>query len=129
MPRAPRKCPKEGCEERITSGAYCDTHTTHGWGTGATRTGTREHKAWRAAVLERDHYQCQLRYPGCITTATHADHVTPIAEGGAADDIANGQAACRPCHSKKSSREGQRAKQRRRGVGGDPVPRATSSPG
>ncbi|WP_071929098.1 HNH endonuclease signature motif containing protein [Nocardia mangyaensis] len=129
MPRAPRKCPKPGCLNRITSAAYCPDHTTHGWGSGAARTGTREHQTWRAAVLERDSHRCQLRYTGCIGTATHADHVTPIAEGGATDELANGQAACRPCHSKKSSAEGHRARQRGKGPATHPLPPVTQKPG
>lgn len=111
MPRAPRKCPKPGCEHRITSGPYCPEHTTHSWVNGGnTRTTTKQHRNWRTAVLRRDNHQCRLQRPGCIGYANEADHITPVAEGGAEFDPDNGQAACVPCHRKKSSAEGHRAR-------------------
>ena len=113
MPRAPRKCPKAGCETRITSGPYCPEHTTHGWvNGGSTRTTTPEHRAWRTAVLRRDNYTCRIRRPGCSVSASTADHIIPIAEGGAALDLANGQAACVPCHKAKTLDEAARGKRR-----------------
>jgi 5-methylcytosine-specific restriction enzyme A len=58
--------------------------------------------AIRAYVLTRDGHQCQLRYAGCTSVATEADHIT------AGDDhrTVNLQAACSPCHATKSAREG-----------------------
>lgn len=113
MPRAPRKCPKKDCPNLITSTAYCPEHTTHGWiNGGRPRTTTTAHRAWAAQVLDRDNHQCRIQRRGCLWVATTADHVTPIAEGGAEFDLDNGQAACRPCHAKKSSEEGNRARRR-----------------
>lgn len=72
---------------------------------------TRRHRlppnwpAIRAATLNRDHHTCQLRYPGCTTRATHADHITP----GDNHHPSNLQAACPHCHNTKSAREGNRA--------------------
>lgn len=78
---------------------------------GKTRTGTREHKRWRLAVLHRDLHQCQLRYPDrCTVTATEADHITALHLGGAPLDPDNGRAACTPCHAKRSSDQGQAAR-------------------
>ncbi|WP_043737687.1 HNH endonuclease [Nocardia asiatica] len=113
MPRAPRKCPKPGCENRITNTAYCAEHTTYGWSTDSRkRTSSPEHRAQRLRILERDGYRCQLRYPNrCVGTATQMDHKTPVYRGGS-DDDSNMQAACRPCHAKKSSDEGNQARRR-----------------
>lgn len=113
MPRAPRKCPKSGCENRITSTRYCPDHTTYGWSTDSrARTTTPEHRAQRLRILGRDHWQCQLRYPTrCVGKATEMDHRTPVHLGGADDDH-NMQAVCKPCHAKKSSDEGNQARRR-----------------
>jgi 5-methylcytosine-specific restriction enzyme A len=67
----------------------------------------------RNHVLKRDGRQCRLRLPVCIGVATHADHIVPRSEGGS-DDPSNLQAACVPCHSEKSSREGGQAAGRAR---------------
>lgn len=62
--------------------------------------------ALRAAILKRDNYLCQLRWSGCDGQATDVDHIK------AGDDHRpeNLQAACRSCHKKKSSNEGNQAK-------------------
>jgi len=64
--------------------------------------------AWRkasAACLKRDNWRCQLRLPGCQGAASHADHKTPVSQGGT-DDLANLQAVCKSCHAIKTAREG-----------------------
>jgi 5-methylcytosine-specific restriction endonuclease McrA len=66
------------------------------------------HRAWRLAVLARDAWQCQQ--PGCGRLCTqkreaHADHVVPIAKGGARYDVANGQTLCYRCHARKTRQE------------------------
>lgn len=115
MPRAPRKCPKPGCENRITNTPYCVDHTEHGWTNGGNpRTTTAAHRDWRTAVLRRDGFQCRIRGPRCIGRATEADHRTAVTEGGAPYDLTNGQAACTPCHRAKSSAEGNRARRAQR---------------
>lgn len=57
-------------------------------------------------VLERDGYQCQVGYDGCLGRATDTDHIT------AGDDHrpTNLQAACSHCHAVKSSAEGNAAR-------------------
>lgn len=68
------------------------------------RTSTPQHRQWRLLVLDRDQYQCQLRYPGrCIGTATEADHIIEYSRGGSEFDPNNGQAACTPCHAHKTA--------------------------
>ena len=61
---------------------------------------SQAHRQWRDAVLARAGGRCQAQ--GCTNPATHADHIDPIALGGPALDIANGQALCPGCHSKKT---------------------------
>ncbi len=53
------------------------------------------------------HPLCEMdcRAAGRLTAATEVDHITPIAEGGEPLDEANLQSACRPCHSRKTSRD------------------------
>lgn len=103
MPRAPKKCAKDGCETRGTT-RYCPGHAIH-WAKGASRTGTAEHKAWRKTVLNRDHWRCQIRGVSCLGKATQADHIVNVKAGGAEFDPANGQGVCEPCHQTKSLRE------------------------
>lgn len=68
------------------------------------RTSTPAHRQWRRAVLERDGHRCQLRYPNrCTGNATEADHIIEVADGGPELDLANGQAACTPCHKHKTA--------------------------
>lgn len=110
MPRAPRKCNKAGCEERQV-GTYCLAHAPMNWGKGSGRTGSREHKDWRANVLKRDGGICQTRGPGCQIRATEADHIVPIAEGGATS-LENGAAICAACHKRKTSAEAARGRAR-----------------
>ncbi len=63
----------------------------------------------RPAVLRRDQGVCQLRFPDvCVSVATDVDHKK------AGDDhrLSNLQAACAPCHRKKSAAEGAAARPR-----------------
>lgn len=78
---------------------------------GHLRTSTAEHKAWRRAVLDRDHWRCQLKYPGCEGKATQADHVVPVAFGGQTT-MENSQAVCVPCHKAKTQAESREGKRR-----------------
>lgn len=111
MPRARKPCGIQGCTV-IVSGTekHCPAHKHRFTNGGRTRTFNPRHRAWREAVLKRDNYKCQLRIRGvCVWSANEADHIKPVAEGGAEYDLANGAAICTPCHRWKSSREGHRA--------------------
>jgi HNH endonuclease len=103
------------------AGQRCPEHR-HGWGKGNPRTNTRAHRNRRERILQRDHHQCQIRYEGiCIGHATIADHVLALALGGQDTDDAM-QAACAPCHNRKSSIEGHKAQGHRTwGVAGPPA--------
>lgn len=62
-------------------------------------------KRIRLAVLERDHWLCQI----CRSRqATEVDHIVPRSKGGT-DDMANLQAACDPCNRAKSDKQIVRA--------------------
>jgi hypothetical protein len=65
------------------------------------------HRRWRLAVLARAGYRCQLCGDPAPVRATgpwpagEADHIVPLAEGGAPLDPANGRALCRPCNRRR----------------------------
>lgn len=77
--------------------------------------------AIRKRVLERDNHQCQIGLPLiCNGTANTADHITPIAWGGAWWDMANLRAACTPCNQhlgRIARNHTPRAEQARENVG------------
>ena len=118
MPRAPKKC--AGCETRVVGKTHCPACQPIGWKSGGySRTSTTEHKAWRLEVLNRDHWWCAIRGPGCTGRTKTADHIVPVAFGGAEFDADNGQAACDVCHKVKTNRE---AIQGRKGPSPLPAP-------
>lgn len=115
MARAPKVCAHPGCTNLTTTGRCTQHPRPHGWGRGNPRTSTPQHRAWRRQVLDRAGWWCQIQYPGiCVGHATIADHIVATAFGGPEYDLDNGQAACRPCHNRKSAIEGNLAKERRR---------------
>jgi 5-methylcytosine-specific restriction protein A len=63
----------------------------------------KAHRKWRQAVLTRDAWACADC--GRIDPANHADHIVPIAQGGARYDVANGQTLCIRCHGRKTLAE------------------------
>jgi 5-methylcytosine-specific restriction protein A len=70
---------------------------------------TRAWRKVRAAVLQRDNYQCQLRDVGCTIQASEVDHTTNVASLGVrradAIDPNRCRASCADCHRRKSQRE------------------------
>jgi 5-methylcytosine-specific restriction enzyme A len=80
--------------------------------------------AWlavRLKVLERDGWECQLRYRGCQGRANAADHRLSVIDLDPHDpallDEANLQAACTECNTRKRNAEARRRR---------PQPRATN---
>lgn len=120
MPRAPRRCPGDhgNCPHLIRNTRYCPEHTTS-WAGPRTRsstiTSTSAWKRLRLQVLQRDGYQCQLRYTDvCTGHATQVDHIVNTASGGAELDPTNCAAACQPCNARKAANESAAARARRR---------------
>jgi 5-methylcytosine-specific restriction protein A len=67
----------------------------------------------RKKVLERNGYQCQLRYADiCVGKASQVDHIVQP-EAGGGSDLANLRAVCVRCHARRTGRQGALAKQRR----------------
>ena len=84
------------------------------WSNQPTRTSSAAHQAWAVQVKRNAGGRCQIRLAGCEGYADHADHIVPVAEGGAEFDPANGQGACVFCHGVKTAEESARGRQRRR---------------
>jgi 5-methylcytosine-specific restriction enzyme A len=123
-----------GCTKLVPSGTrYCPEHTKQrNWAGASGRPRSRNiPDSTKAAVLQRDGFLCQLAYEGCQGFGTTVDHTIPVSEGGS-DDPSNLQAICAACDSKKSSREGHRAKGNNvaepNPAGPLRPPKATSSP-
>lgn len=77
---------------------------------------TRNSRRTRQEVLERDHYECQLRYTGCTWAATEVHHIHSIAERqirrADATDPDDCIAVCAPCHAKTSEKQRLAGQQR-----------------
>lgn len=90
----------------------CPVHGGGSWrvdpnrGTTAARGYDAAHRKLRDQVLKEEP-TCRYREPGCTVTSTVADHIVPIARGGARLDRANLAGCCRHCHAIKSQREGR----------------------
>jgi 5-methylcytosine-specific restriction protein A len=123
MPRAPKKCTHPECETRVIGKARCPEHPVIKWKSGGqSRTSTAEHRAWRKFVLDRDHWWCKIKGPTCTGRAKQADHKVPVAIAPHLEyDVENGQAACDPCHARKTAMEGVSARK-----GGTTTPPAPS---
>jgi 5-methylcytosine-specific restriction endonuclease McrA len=64
------------------------------------RLATRQWRALRLWVLDRDGHRCQMRLAGCLGVATTVDHIMARADGGNCWDPANLRAACHRCNSR-----------------------------
>jgi 5-methylcytosine-specific restriction protein A len=75
---------------------------------GATaRLSDRSGHAWakiREQVLREEPLCRPCRAAGRVAASTEVDHIQPLEQGGA-DDRANLQGICAPCHRNKSARE------------------------
>jgi 5-methylcytosine-specific restriction protein A len=71
--------------------------------------------AWqriRQAVIERDGGVCTLRLPGCTVTATTADHIIGVAQGGS-DNPSNLRASCAHCNEARRKQQAAQARAQR----------------
>lgn len=125
MPMAPpSRCTDPECHEIATNRGRCDDHQPIAWAgrdDKAARYGISS-GTWRslkAKVTKRDNsccYMCGIEQgdPDDPETKPHElDHIIPIFEGGAVDNLDNLGLACVPCHEVKSKAEAARANQRR----------------
>lgn len=118
MPPATKKpCAQPGCPHLTTRSSRCDDHTTqHNWSHSATfeqryQMSRSEFNRLRLRVLKRDQHTCYLcAATDCVT----ADHITPVAEGGAHKDTRNWATICTDCHREKTRREATRGQRRAR---------------
>lgn len=85
------------CGRLIDTGSYCPTCRPRNGS-------TREWRKLREIVLQREDHRCQIRGPGCTGTASHVDHIVPVARGGT-DEAGNCRAACATCNEKRGARE------------------------
>ena len=73
----------------------------------------RQHRKLREQLLKQEPLCRMCSAKGRVTAATIADHIVPIAKGGAVHDITNLQPVCAPCHQDKSNADkGHRVKPR-----------------
>ena len=72
------------CPSLIASGSRCATHALAYRGSGWQST------RWRNAVLAAYNYRCAMASPSC-SGPLEADHIVPIAKGGAPLDVRNGR--------------------------------------
>lgn len=111
MPYAPpSRC---HCGAKATRRGRCEEHQPIAWERPSANTRTlsgRERAIFRREVLRRE---TECRNCGA-TGQLEADHIIPIAEGGAHRDTANGQALCPNCHEEKTRAEAARRRRRTR---------------
>lgn len=82
----------------------------------------RQHVALRAQLLAQEPLCRMCAAKGRVTAATIADHIVPIAKGGAVHDITNMQPVCEDCHDTKTRADnGWRAPRKRIALDGWPV--------
>jgi len=108
MPTArPERCPAPGCHALTTEHGRCPDHQRKPWENPSanTRTLTRaDRRRFHDAVLTRDPRcvctgQCgTTHHSPCGAPSTEADHIVPIAHGGAHTDPTNGRGLCHHCH-------------------------------
>ena len=93
----------------------------HGGKTAAQRGYGRDHRRLRKILLAQEP-TCRLcREKGRVSVATIADHIVPIAQGGAVHDINNLQPVCSDCHLDKTNADNGRRVKPRYGEDGWPI--------
>lgn len=64
---------------------------------------TPEGRRWARTVVKRDGACVECGHPGSEANPLTADHVVPVARGGARYDLDNGRCLCRSCNSAKGA--------------------------
>ena len=104
-----KPCHQPGCPY-LTTGTWCEAHQPSRLeesrrdvarrGTSRARGYDRDHERLRDQVLKEEPF-CRV----CLMPTVIADHIVPIAWGGARLDRANLQGLCFSCHEKKKAKE------------------------
>ena len=110
MPYKPKRpCNYPGCPE-LTHEGYCKKHKPQAVREYNRYARSEDSKkfynstAWRRlakAQLKREPLCSECMRNGRVCPAEIADHIKPIADGGARLDFDNLQSLCRACHNKK----------------------------
>lgn len=104
-PSAPCRIP--GCPQLIPVAGQCPVHPREAWaGSNRRKRLPSNWHAIRQRVLRRDWQICYL----CGSPANEVDHINP----GDDHSMENLAAICTNCHRKKSSREGNAARHRKK---------------
>ncbi|MEV8396095.1 HNH endonuclease [Streptomyces sp. NPDC057596] len=125
--RPPSRCTDPQCREFATKRGRCDDHQPIPWAgrdDKASRYGISSGR-WRTLkrrVTARDNgccYRCGIEQPDREDDPDgehqhQLDHVRPISEGGAVEDLDNLGLICLDCHEVKSKAEAARANRARR---------------
>ena len=99
-------CNEPGCPF-LTTGAKCERHertsSRNHYGVSRHARGLdAEYLRMREIVLAEEPI-CQLRFPGCTTIATTADHILPRVHGGPTV-LGNLRASCAHCNMSRGAR-------------------------
>lgn len=113
MPTAPpARCTDPDCGALAVNRGRCAEHQRKAWANRSRNTDAltgAERARFRAAVLARD--------PVCrvcgVAPATEADHIIPVAQGGALLDFTTGQGLCAADHLAKTIAEREAARRAR----------------
>lgn len=125
--RPPTRCADPQCAEFATKKGRCPDHQPIPWAgrdDKARRYGISSGR-WRTLKRmagQRDNwccYRCGIEQPEAADDpdgehALQLDHITPIFEGGAVEDMDNLGLICAECHEAKSKAEATRANRARR---------------
>lgn len=110
--RARKICSSPGCFNLQP----CPDHPKKAWEKGGAepdRLRGRKAVTRRRRVLERDNFTCYICGEVRLENGLIADHVKPLAEGGA-DTMGNLRAICLDCDQVKSAEEAARGRRRAR---------------
>lgn len=111
FPRRP--CSRPGCPGlRVEGSRYCESckpePVDDGRESAAARGYGSAHRRWREMVLRRDPLCVMCEKVGRVEPSVIADHIKPLAQGGAPFDMANGQGLCMACHNRKTASDVRR---------------------
>ncbi|WP_434156693.1 HNH endonuclease [Scardovia wiggsiae] len=108
----PTRCTTPQCGKLATHHGHCPQHQPPPWQTPSPHTknlNRNQEKKWRNTVRTNANNTCQ--HCGQYTPHGQADHITPIADGGAYYDPNNGQWLCTKCHQQKTKKENKQRQQ------------------